>query len=75
MQCHVCARARGSFNISLVLGSHSRLFKNVFQQANSDLMDVFGMQMAELPKAERVTIRQKRGRWIRAPSCTKADAR
>jgi hypothetical protein len=24
-------------------------------------MDVFGMQMIELPKAERVTMRQKRG--------------
>jgi len=33
----------------------------VFEQANSELMDVFGMQFAELPKGEKVTARQKRG--------------
>lgn len=44
-----------------VLGSHTRLFKDVFRQANADLMQVFGMQMVELPKADRVTQRQKRG--------------
>jgi NACalpha-BTF3-like transcription factor len=44
----------------LVLGSHTRLFKDVFNRANTELMDVFGMQMVELPKAERVTMRQKR---------------
>ncbi|KAF2621218.1 MAGE-domain-containing protein [Macroventuria anomochaeta] len=43
-----------------VLGSHARLFKSVFAQANSELMDVFGMTMAELPKGEKVTTRQKR---------------
>ncbi|ENI09577.1 hypothetical protein COCC4DRAFT_30265 [Bipolaris maydis ATCC 48331] len=43
-----------------VLGSQTRLFKQVFAQANSQLMDVFGMQLVELPKAERVTLRQKR---------------
>ncbi|KAH7371648.1 MAGE family-domain-containing protein [Pyrenochaeta sp. MPI-SDFR-AT-0127] len=43
-----------------VLGSHTRLFKEVFSSANSQLMEVFGMQMVELPKADRVTIRQKR---------------
>lgn len=37
------------------------MFKTVFEQANSELMDVFGMAMAELPKGERVTARQKRG--------------
>jgi hypothetical protein len=26
-------------------------------------MDVFGMQLVELPKAEKVTMRQKRGRY------------
>jgi hypothetical protein len=44
-----------------VLGSHTRLFKEVFSRAQTELMDVFGMQMIELPKAERVTMRQKRG--------------
>ncbi|KAJ4361882.1 hypothetical protein N0V83_010823 [Neocucurbitaria cava] len=43
-----------------VLGSHARLFKEVFSRANSELMEVFGMQMVELPKADRITVRQKR---------------
>jgi hypothetical protein len=47
--------------IATVLGSHTRLFKDVFAQAQSNLMDVFGMQLVELPKAEKVTLRQKRG--------------
>ena len=46
---------------STVLGSHARAFKTVFDQANSELMDVFGMVMVELPKSEKVTARQKRG--------------
>ena len=33
----------------------------MFDQANSELMDVFGMIMVELPKSEKVTARQKRG--------------
>lgn len=37
------------------------MFKSVFDAANTMLMDVFGMQMVELPKAEKVTLRQKRG--------------
>ena len=46
-----------------VLGSYTRLFKDVFSQANSQLMDVFGMQFVELPKADKVTLRQKRGMY------------
>lgn len=51
----------GTWLIVAVLGSHARLFKSVFDQANSELMDVFGMTMTELPKGEKVTARQKRG--------------
>ncbi|CAE7013798.1 hypothetical protein PTT_08551 [Pyrenophora teres f. teres 0-1] len=43
-----------------VLGSHVRHFKEVFTEANRQLMDVFGMQLVELPKQEKVTLRQKR---------------
>jgi hypothetical protein len=50
-----------------VLGSHARLFRSVFDQANSELMDVFGMQFAELPKGEKVTARQKRGKSLVIP--------
>jgi hypothetical protein len=49
--------------MAVVLGSYTRLFKDVFTQANSQLMDVFGMQFVELPKAEKVTMRQKRGMY------------
>jgi hypothetical protein len=45
------------------------MYKHVFEAANSQLMDVFGMQMVELPNREKVTIRQKRGEfhspWLR----------
>jgi hypothetical protein len=47
-----------------VLGSHTRLFKDVFARANAELMDVFGMQFVELPKAEKITMRQKRGMYF-----------
>ncbi|KAF2260891.1 MAGE-domain-containing protein [Lojkania enalia] len=43
-----------------VLGSHSRAFKQVFEAANAQLMDTFGMEMVELPNKEKVTTRQKR---------------
>lgn len=47
---------------TLVLGTHSRQFKAVFDAANSQLLDTFGMEMVELPNKEKTTIRQKRGR-------------
>jgi hypothetical protein len=40
------------------------MFKDVLDAANSQLMDVFGMQLVELPRAEKVTLRQKRGMSI-----------
>ncbi|KAJ4304855.1 hypothetical protein N0V90_000383 [Kalmusia sp. IMI 367209] len=43
-----------------VLGTHARSFKPVFDAANSQLMDIFGMMMVELPNKEKVTMRQKR---------------
>ncbi|KAF2476829.1 MAGE-domain-containing protein [Lindgomyces ingoldianus] len=43
-----------------VLGSHSRAFKDVFTKANGLLIEVFGMEMVELPNREKVTMRQKR---------------
>ncbi|KAF2637317.1 MAGE-domain-containing protein [Massarina eburnea CBS 473.64] len=43
-----------------VLGTHTRKFRAVFEAANSQLMDVFGMQMEELAKSENVTMKQKK---------------
>jgi melanoma-associated antigen len=44
-----------------VLGTSSRQFKPVFAEAQLMLQDTFGMEMVELPKAEKVTAQQKRG--------------
>ncbi|KAI9849427.1 MAG: hypothetical protein M1837_004046 [Sclerophora amabilis] len=43
-----------------VLGQHSRQFKPVFEGAQRQLRDVFGMEMVELPLKEKVTISQRR---------------
>lgn len=50
-------------DISLkVLGEQgSRQFKNVFSMAQKELKERFGMQMAEQPVKEKVTISQRRG--------------
>lgn len=40
------------------------MFKPVFQEAQLQLMDVFGMQMVELPARERVTLAQRRGEFV-----------
>lgn len=68
-----CCILRAGLTIA-VLGSHARLFKSVFEQANSELMDVFGMTMAELPKGEKVTARQKRGRSCQCMLCYTANS-
>ncbi|KAF2668502.1 MAGE-domain-containing protein [Microthyrium microscopicum] len=44
----------------VVLGAHTREFKNVFSEAQLQLETVFGMKMVELPKQEKVTGAQKR---------------
>jgi len=45
-----------------VLGTHGgRQFKSVFQEAQKQLRDKFGMEMTELPVKEKVTISQRRG--------------
>ncbi|KAF2816980.1 MAGE-domain-containing protein [Mytilinidion resinicola] len=43
-----------------VLGARSRAFKEVFDEAQVMLQDIFGMEMVELEKKEKVTISQKR---------------
>ncbi|XDG07943.1 hypothetical protein ABKA04_007558 [Annulohypoxylon sp. FPYF3050] len=42
-----------------VLGSNSRLFKRVFEGAQSQLREVFGMEMIELPAKEKRTLKEK----------------
>lgn len=45
-----------------VLGEHgSRQFKLVFDQAQREMRQRFGMEMSELPAREKVTISQRRG--------------
>ena len=38
-----------------------RQFKQIFEEAQQRLRDVFGMELAELPQREKVTVAQKRG--------------
>lgn len=38
-----------------------RQFKNIFEEAQQRLRDVFGMELTELPQREKVTVTQKRG--------------
>lgn len=46
----------------VVLGTHGgRQFKAVFEEAQKELRDKFGMEMTELPVKEKVTISQRRG--------------
>lgn len=49
-----------------VLGEQgSRQFKTVFDSAQRELRDKFGMEMTELPAREKVTITQRRGEFVR----------
>jgi hypothetical protein len=45
-----------------VLDVHSRQFRPVFAEAQMMLEATFGMMMVELPRQEKVTMAQKRGR-------------
>jgi hypothetical protein len=38
-----------------------RMFKAVFAEAQNMLRETFGMELIELPKADKVTVQQKRG--------------
>ena len=40
-----------------------RRFKHVFDDAQQQLRDVFGMELTELPQREKITVAQKRGRF------------
>ncbi|OTB07303.1 hypothetical protein M426DRAFT_317989 [Hypoxylon sp. CI-4A] len=42
-----------------VLGTNARSFKRVFEDAQSQLVKVFGMEMVELPVREKRTLREK----------------
>lgn len=44
----------------IVLGAHTRQFKAVFAEAQTQLRTVFGMEMSELPVRDKITIAQKR---------------
>lgn len=50
----------------VVLGTHTRAFKEIFASAQNQLRDTFGMEMEELPNREKVTVRQKRGMYVLA---------
>ena len=64
---------------SKVMGLHKTVkFKDVFDHANGQLMDTFGMMMVELPNREKMTMKQKRGmhhRVLRPPRLTRLQLR
>jgi hypothetical protein len=45
---------------SKVLGSQSRMFKEVFEQSQKELRRVFGMELIELPMREKTKLSQRR---------------
>lgn len=50
-----------------MLGSQSRQFKTVFDEAQLTLRATFGMEMTELPMKEKVTLAQRRGAYSSTP--------
>ncbi|KAI9750065.1 MAG: hypothetical protein M4579_006617 [Chaenotheca gracillima] len=58
-----------------VLGQHSRQFKPVFEGAQRELRNVFGMEMTELPIKEKITITQRRAaqKTEKTSASSKAD--
>ena len=40
-----------------------RQFKHVFDDAQQQLRDIFGMELTGLPQKEKITVAQKRGRF------------
>ena len=50
--------------VSLVLGNNPRLFRAVFDGAQTQLRQVFGMEMAELPVREKRTLKEKQSKII-----------
>ncbi len=48
--------------ITIVMAPNTgRQFKQIFEEAQQRLRDVFGMELTELPQREKVTVAQKRG--------------
>lgn len=47
-------------NLTIVLGSQNRLFKEIFDQAQKELRHIFGMELVELPMREKIKLSQRR---------------
>ncbi|KAH8149318.1 uncharacterized protein LAJ45_06858 [Morchella importuna] len=58
---------------SKVLGTQGRMFKSIFDQAQRELREVFGMQLVELPMREKTKLSQRRAAQNsdRAPTSSK----
>jgi hypothetical protein len=55
---------RADIGAKVLSNNAGRSFKGVFTEAQDMLRDVFGMEMAELPVRDKVTLQQKRGKNI-----------
>lgn len=65
-----CERQRRSLrrtdiNERVMIGIAGKPFKRVFEQAQNDLRNIFGMELVALPAKENVTVAQKRGTQVR----------
>lgn len=58
---------------SKVLGTQGRMFKSIFDQAQRELREIFGMQLVELPMREKTKLSQRRAAQNsdRAPTSSK----
>lgn len=55
---------RGDISEKVLGTGGSRKFKDVWNQAQGSLRDVFGVEMVELPVKEKITLQQRRGQTL-----------
>ena len=55
---------RADINTKALGGPGGRQFKAVFEGAQEALRERFGMEMVELPAREKVTVRERRGKYF-----------
>ena len=55
---------RGDVNAKVLGEGSGRVFKGVWAEAQGMLREVFGMEMVELPRAEKTNLRDRRGEYL-----------
>lgn len=67
---------RGDISTKVFVGTNSRTFKRVFEDAQKILMEIFGMQLVELPTREKTSLKDRRAQatQTKAPGSTSSKA-